>query len=179
MSKIIIGIVVAMVLATTAAAMNYDSMIKPAVKQIFDVGLYHTNVCAYVNDELTGCEHNIWMDLGKNATAQYLGNVPGASGFKLISLGNGTTPAAGDTGLNNEINDCGLANVTGEYEKLGANIANWTIGNQWTSSCDGVTVNTTGLFNGTGGTYFAGSDFTDANLNNGDKLTVNYTIWIT
>ena len=177
--KILLALVVTAVLVT--AVMAGRTVGKPIVSQIFDVGLYHTQVCAYVNGEITGpCVENTWLDVGKNNMREYLGNGPGANPFSQIAIGNGTAPAGGDTSLNSESLDGGLENVTGDYQANGANIANWTIGWQWTSSVT-RTINTTMLFNdsGAGASAFAGASFADANLNNGDKLTVNYTIWVT
>ncbi len=175
--KILLALVVTVVLVT--AVMAGRTMGKPIVSQIFDVGLYHTQVCAYVNDDLTGpCVENTWLNAGKNAMRTYLGDAPGANAFSQIAIGNGTVPVVGDTSLDSESLDGGLTNATGQYQANGANIANWTIGWQWTSTVT-RTINTTMLFNGTGGTAFAGASFADANLNNGDKLTVNYTIWVT
>jgi len=100
-----------------------------------------------------------------------------------MMLGNGTSPSSdgSDTSLANKITECGLTQVTAltwRFSGIAQQHGNVTADYEWTSTCNGVKVNTTGLETAETLKYFAGSNFTDATLNNGDKLNITWTIWI-
>ncbi len=136
------------------------------------------------NIETMDCSHNTITTEGKNHIRKALGNNElGATAFKYLAVGNGTAAAAGDTSLNSEITDCGLARAAGTYT-ADAVAGNWSQQYQWTSTCDNIIVNTTGLFNastaGATDTILADADFSaSVTLQTGDKLNVTYITWVT
>jgi hypothetical protein len=136
---------------------------------------YGTDMKVWVNGEFWDQNSNVITDIGKDHIKQLVGLGISSDAVNRIVLGNGTAPASGDTSHSNEITNCGLAGAAGTYYSEGT--GNWTIGYTWTSTCT-IVVNTTGLYNASGGTYFAGTTFTAASLTNGDQITVNYTKWV-
>jgi len=128
------------------------------------------------------CSHNAITTEGKNHIKVALGdNQVGATAFKYQAVGNGTATAVGDTVLNSEIADCGLARAAGTYVSHGD--GNWSQTYQWTSTCNNLVVNTTGLFNhtaaGAADTILADADFSaSVTLQSGDKLNVTYITWV-
>ena len=141
---------------------------------------YHSNVCVYKNNELVQCDHNLLYDTGKELIKTYLGDTGGASdGVDQISLCNATAgcqaPVAGASETFSLLNSCGMEEATGTYASVGT--GNWTITNQFTSTCNNIVTNSTRLQN-TAGTNFAGNNFTLVTLQNQDALTVVWNIWV-
>jgi len=140
--------------------------------------------------EPTYCNHNLLYNSGANAIRDRLGSA-GAGAMIDIALCNATnltgsrSPAAGDVLKSSTLSSgceliqtCGLANISGTYGVLGSGNGNMSIYNQFTSTCSGLNVNVTKLRNSSG-TNIAGLEFTQASLNNGDKITINWTVYIT
>ena len=101
--------------------------------------------------------------------------VGASSPVKYLALGNGTTVAVGDTTLNSEQTDCGLARATGTYYDLGTGW--WEINTTFTYSCSVARkVNTTANFNASStGTLYAGGTISDVNFaTNGDQLKLRH-----
>jgi len=101
--------------------------------------------------------------------------VGASSPVKYLALGNGTTVAVGDTTLNNEQTDCGLARATGTYYDLGTGW--WEINTTFTYSCSVARkVNTTANFNASStGTLYAGGTISDVNFaTSGDQLKLRH-----
>ena len=122
------------------------------------------------------CGQNTFTTVGTNATWErvFLGSM---NQFDYITVGNGTAPTTGSTTLNGESDSCGLTRVQETPAWEGQ--ANMTISHKWTSTCDGVIVNTTGIFNNSaGGTMLAGKDFADQTMNTDDNLTVSWFGWV-
>jgi hypothetical protein len=137
---------------------------------------YNSDVCVYKNGDLVGCDHNVITNNGKDLVKFSLGRGDRPI-VNHLAIGNTSAPAAGSTSHPGILSVCGMTSADGTYWSEGT--GNWTIGYTWTSSCNSLNVNTTGLYNDTSaGTYFAGTTFTSTTLNNNDQLTVNYTIWI-
>jgi len=171
-------LVVAVLIPVTGVKINEPEGIK-----------YHSSVCKVVTRadgriEDLGCNHNVVNNGGLNFIKECLGN--GGCGtptaFKQMAVANcTTTPAAAHTVLcnaaSNEWITCGLNNATATYVTAGTGAWNETY--QWTSSCDTVYVNATGLYNATtAGTLLASNTFTTVTLMNGDKLNVTWGIWV-
>jgi hypothetical protein len=146
---------------------------------------YHSSVCKVVTRadgtvEDLGCNPNIVTNAGLNHLKEFLGQGnAGSVNASIITVGNGTAPVAGSTTLNNEITDCGFGRRGPTYASIGT--GNWSLTYTWTdASCNGLVVNTTGLFNASsGGTMFAGNSFTSVTLQSSDQLNVTWTIWVT
>lgn len=100
----------------------------------------------------------------------------------FIAVGNGTDVQAGDTVLDKEVQCCGLQRTSGGVTTYGA--GEFSVSNQFTATLGDsqqVVINTTGLnWEGTqgGNTLISGGSFADANLLDGDKLTVTHNITI-
>jgi len=140
--------------------------------------IYHSNVCVYKNGELISCSPNVLTNAGKELIEAYLSQGGTLGAVKYIAVGNGTAPSASSTSLDNEITDCGLARAAGTYSNVGT--GNWSFSYTWTCTCDGVTVNTTGIFNASsGGTMLAGNSFNPSTLYTNDELTVTWRLWVT
>ena len=141
---------------------------------------YHSNVCVYKNDQLIQCDHNLLYDTGKELIETYLGDTGGASDeVDQISLCNATagcqSPVAGASETFNAFTNCGMQEATGTYASVGT--GNWTISNEFTSSCNNIVTNSTRLQN-TAGINFAGNNFTSVTLQNLDKLTITWNVWV-
>lgn len=131
------------------------------------------------------CTHNIITTLGKNWIKEMaMGSGAPGNNWTRIAIGGNSSPlAVGDATLGGIWNSCGLANVTGTMVAIGT--GNWSIQNQWTSSCDNSYVNTTGIYNYTTGAGAASGNLLaeaywspNTNLMNGDKLNVTYYTWV-
>lgn len=137
-------------------------------------------ICAWKNGEPLGCKDNVGTDDGRELIEDYMqgGNFAAVND---IALGNTSTPTTSSTSHPGEITDCGLARASASttYDN---GIGNWTVEYVWNSiTCDGVLVNTTGVYNQTsGGTYVCGGALaTGATVSTPDTLTLNYTLAIT
>jgi len=142
---------------------------------------YQGQVCVYKNGELVDCSHNLLYDNGKNITRDILG-VGSNAPILNISLCNATAgcavPAAAGSEAFNTYTNCGLTSVQGTYATLQNAPGNWSVARTFTSTCDGITTNSTRLANVTGG-IFAGNTFTLVTLQNTDQLTINWTLMVT
>ncbi len=132
-----------------------------------------------------GCQKNLLFDTGKNLTRQYLFDVGGGTDeIDQIHLCNastgggdcGTVTAAGAEGWL-EYAAGGLTAATATYTNL-SEAGNCSLYNEFTATENNMIVNATRLSN-TAGQNFSGANFTAVTLNSGDKLTINWTIWVT
>lgn len=131
-------------------------------------------VTVYKNGELVYEGPNVLTNVGANLIRSYLTGDAGPA-ISLIAVGNGSAPVAGSTSLDNEIPDCGLSNATGTLATQGT--GNWSYMYTWTSSCDNEVVNTSAMFNGTGGTMAWGDAFSQATtLASSDTLQVTWNV---
>jgi len=137
-------------------------------------------VRVYKNSELVGQNHNLITNIGKDMIKLATGNPTSiVTNATVQVLGNTSAPAVGDTTLSGIISNCGLTGKPGSYSSNGASNGNWTLSSTWTSTCNNLVVNTTGLYNmTTSGNLFAGTSFTSTTLQSGDVITVNYTVWV-
>jgi len=139
---------------------------------------------------------------GENCMAKMLfgtlgGDEPGTvvcigiinAGWNFIGLGETggpTTPFVdGDTGLRDPADEAGLsANIAGTItwtNSTGGSFQTTLISAQFTNTGATEVVNEAGLFNGTAGgntSMFAGNNFANVTLNNGDDITINWTFEI-
>lgn len=142
---------------------------------------YHSAVCPYVTRadgtrEDLGCVHNVVTNGGKDMIREDLA-AGGSNKPTNLSLGNGTAIAAASTTIDREWLDCGMVQKAATYGINSGN-GNWSLWATWTSTCDGVIVNNTALYNATTPKVFAGAGFTSTTLQTNDQITVNYTISI-
>ncbi len=111
------------------------------------------------------------------------------AGWNFIGLGEtGTASFAfvdGDTGLRDPADEAGLsANIAGTItwtNSTGGSFQTTLISAQFTNTGATEVVNEAGLFNGTAGantSMFAGNNFSNVTLNNGDDITINWTFEI-
>jgi hypothetical protein len=137
---------------------------------------YNANVCIYKNGELVECTHNLITNAGKEMIENDLKNSATVT-VNQIAIANNTVPQSpSDTALQGEWTTCGLSKATAGIIDNG--IGNWSLTYQWTSTCDNSIVNATGIYDSVSNTLFAETTFTTVTLQNGDKLNVTYTIWV-
>jgi len=144
---------------------------------------YNSMVCISKNDEVLQCSPNVLYNDGKDIVRDMLLGSGGATNnVTNMSLCNASVgsagcekPVAAATETFTYYDACGLTEAPGTTGAL-AN-GNYSVWHQWTSSCDGRLVNATRL--GNWSDNFAGLNFSLVTLDNGDKLTVNWTIYIT
>lgn len=118
--------------------------------------------------------------IGKNWIEDQMGDSPSTDPAKWVSVSlDGGAPAAGWTEIPAEIVADGLSRAAGTYASTGDGV--WTIIYQFTASDTHVDVQLTGLqWADAGDGNLLGADtFTPVTLNNGDKLTVTWTITVT
>lgn len=167
-----------------------------------------------------GCSKNLFMHSGMNYTANQLsGSLTGATNSSLGTSTGGIVnviaigvrqnkqqlAGAGCEGAVNATElflcgehntSCGLGRAAGDAVRVNVSTApsagNWTITREFTSTCNGVDVNVTGLFNSTTNdtsvrentttinryVFFAQNTFTTATLQNNDKINVTWFIWV-
>ncbi len=122
----------------------------------------------FIRDKISGANatnHNVAGDAGKN--------------LSFIALGNGSEPSSGDTQLPSEITQggTGLTRTNGGITTYGG--GNFSVDHQFTADADVGTVNTTGLnWNSSGSSLVSGGSFSDANILDGDQITVTHNISI-
>ena len=151
-------------------------------------GLKYTGyVCVYKNDQLVECKHNLITSWGKDAIENVMANGVFLN-ITNISIANSTAvggQVVADTILQGQYNAstspaCGMAPTTNVLY-WSAGIGAWNISYQWTSACDLVTVNATGLSNGTNGAanqLFAETTFTSVTLQTNDRLNVTWGLQV-
>lgn len=141
---------------------------------------YGSMVCVYHNNEEVYCSPNTLTDTGKNLTASRLtGEV--ADAMNYIAVGNGTPVNSSTVFLEDEIAECGLTR-TQDSSAVNIGDGNWSYSVQFTSTCNGILVNTTVLYNNTAGgdTAFAGDTFgSDVTLQSNDQLNVTWYVFVT
>ena len=121
--------------------------------------------------------HNLITTAGKDFIAAQIGSTsPGANGANYIALTNtAITPAAGDTTLSGEITTNGLARAQGTYAHT-AGQNTFTVSKTFTATAT-QSAQAAGLFTASSaGTMMAENTFTSVTLNNGDQLTLTWTI---
>jgi hypothetical protein len=140
--------------------------------------LKYTGVaCIYKNDQLIGCYHNLITNRGKDLIKLDMMGQAEVTLDQLALANNTVAQSATDTNLQGEWTTCGLARATGTLTSIG--IGNWSINYVWTSTCDNVIVNATGIYNTTApGNLFAETTFPTTTLMNGDKINVTYYTWV-
>lgn len=143
---------------------------------VSDSVTFKGQVCWAVNGERIGCKENTITDVLKNDLKE-MGDTGVYLEYNHIALGNTTAPAAGDTSHPGLITECGLDSTDGTYVDEGT--GNWTLYHTWTSTCNNIVVNTTGVYNDTSsGHYGGGTTITSATLQSSDQLQVNFSRWV-
>lgn len=148
---------------------------------------YHSNICKTViradgTIEPTECSSNVLYNTGKEVIESYIGaGGGGGDAVDWIELGNAS--ASTGTPQADKSEDytaygavCGLDKVAGTYNSLTSN-GNWTIHNEFTSTCDGVNTSMVRFVNADGDD-FSGNEFSLVTLQTDDKLLINGTFWI-
>jgi len=111
------------------------------------------------------------------------------AGWNFIGLGETGGPSSafvdGDTGLRDPADSAGLnTNTQGTItwtNSTGGSFQTTLISVQFTNTGATEVVNEAGMFNGTAGantSMFAGNNFANVTLNNGDDITINWTFEI-
>lgn len=146
---------------------------------------YGSAVCNHVTRadgtvEELGCSHNTVTDLGLDGIQDYL-MTGGGTAFDYIALCNASivcnASAAGSVTLDSEVAGCGMDRAQGTTAELGT--GNWSVYKEFTSTCNGFITNKTGLFNDSADDrLLAENTFTLVTLQNNDKLTINWTIFV-
>lgn len=153
-----------------------------------------TGYCMHINvyvqragsDEIITIKDGVALDnagvlttIGLNWIEDQMGDSPSTDPAKWVSLSLDVgSPAAGWTQIPTEIAAGGLTRAAGTYTSTGDGV--WTIDYQWTASTTHTDVQLTGLqYAVSGDNNLLGADtFTPVTLNNGDKLTVTWTITV-
>lgn len=121
------------------------------------------------------------FDLRTNAGADWQAQVMATTGAQpaacnYIALSNdATAPAATDTALTGEITTGGLARAQGTFSHT-AGTTSYTVSKTFTATAT-VSAQKAGMFNAaTGGTMCFENTFSAVTLNNGDTLTITWTV---
>lgn len=136
--------------------------------------------------------HSVFDPLTTIGSSRIRGALNGSTNLNAsnITLANCTaTFALTDTRLcggtaGNEYNDtnCGMGPSSGEavMTPFPGTLGAWNLTKQWTSTCDSVIVNATGLYNYTGANnnLIAEVNFTSVTLQTNDKLNVTWGIQV-
>lgn len=129
-------------------------------------------------------EHNILTNQGQNWIRSKISasDDVGAESdeAEFISVGNKSAPAAGDTILPGEIQNFQLSRTQGSTTTFGD--GEFQVQNTFTANLgesQQLIVNTTGLnYQSSGNTLVSGGEFPNANLLDGDQLTVTHNVTI-
>ncbi|MCD6572260.1 MAG: hypothetical protein J7K62_03210 [Thermoplasmata archaeon] len=179
MKRKILIILIALVVFSFPIIISVDNL-GSSGNQITSPINYKATVCVRIlradgTIDNVGCSSNVITESGLNHIKYLLGTGISSDAVKYIALGNGTAPTSTSTSLNNEITNCGLTRAEGTYTSNG--VGNWNISKTWTSTCDGVPINTTALFNASsGGTIFAGHNFGTRIVYSNDQIQINWNI---
>jgi hypothetical protein len=144
---------------------------------------YGSMVCVYHNNEEVYCSPNTLTDIGKNLTRDRLTGGEAAA-MNYIAVGNGTPVNASTVFLENDIDECGLERTQDTSAVDLDDNGNWSYSVMFTSTCNGIKVNTTVLYNNSAAsqenTSFAGDTFGSAvTLQSSDQLNVTWYVFVT
>jgi len=141
---------------------------------------YKATVCIYKNGELIECKTNTLTDIGKEFIEDQLLNPQIENKTQYIALSNVTADcSASATKLANEFTYGGLAKA--ECTVTDTGIGSWNCSHEFTSTDYMQAVQVASLnWNATAqqDDMFSCATFTSTNLENGDKLTITWTISI-
>jgi len=158
--------------------------VNPTNSQVLE---YNSMVCTEVTRtdgtiEPNGCSSNLLFNSGKEAIEDYLADgLGGGDAFDWIELADSalaTEAPQADGGEDYTAHGAdGLVKVAGT---VGSNApsGNWSVWNEFTSTAANQLTNVSHLINDDDD-ELAGNSFTEVTLQNGDKLLVNWTIWVT
>lgn len=169
-----------LVLVAGIAVSNYQpNNAIPGQSANEQIGPIHiSGPCKIVSDDKGNvlsnvCQHNLLTTVGVNSFKAAAGQGASIKWTKL-SIGNSTTTQAiGDTALGGEFASCGLDPQEGTYVTCGNGC--WNVTYTWTSTCDNVWVNATGVYNSTGSNQL----IAETAFATGDTLQTNYKYNIT
>lgn len=122
-------------------------------------------------------EKNLVPSVGKAGIASRIGGSGSEAAATYIAVGTGATaPAAGDTALQTEITDSGLARAAATMSRVTTTVANDTSQADKTFSVTGTkAVTEAGLLNAAAaGVLFGRQTFSAINVVNGDSLQITY-----
>jgi hypothetical protein len=122
---------------------------------------------------------NLIVSAGKAGMASRLNGSGGEAAFTYLAVGTGTTsPAAGNTALEAEIVDSGLARVNATASRVTTSVANDTARLTTTFTVTGTkAVTEAGILNASSsGTLLCRQVFSAVNVINGDSLQLTYSV---
>ena len=123
--------------------------------------------------------HNLITTTGKAALASRINGSGAEAAFTYLAVGVGTTAAAiGDTTLETEITDSGLARVNATASRVTTSVTNDTAQLLNTFTVTGTkAVTEAGILNAASvGVLLCRQVFTAVNVNNGDSLQLTYKV---
>lgn len=186
MKKKNIAIPIVMLVVLSSLALLNASMMSMSTESIESGIKYHSEVFVSVNGNLIDRSSNLFSNKGKNATKTALTSGKATTAFTVIAVGNNTdtveTGQANATNLSAEVTGSGLTRVGGtlRYNNTeGVYVVEHTFTVSGTTGT--IRINATGLFNSTEdatAVYFAGNNFTNADLTNNDQLNITWVIAI-
>ncbi|MFH0890311.1 MAG: hypothetical protein V1836_04215 [Candidatus Aenigmatarchaeota archaeon] len=139
-------------------------------------------VCVYVNGKELQCHHNLFTNMGKNIVKDLLISADGLANVTYLGISNTTVTQAAsgtDVVLQGEYASCGFARTSALYNTNTISVGNWTVMKEFTSTCDNMPINGTGLYNSSAGSFlFAENTFTTATLQTNDKINITWFIWV-
>ena len=139
---------------------------------------YHGSVVISVNDEVVDSGSNVLYNTGAEAIEVSLGT-GSADAFDWIELGDADlaaeTPDAAKTEAYTAHDADGLSVAEGTVASNGN--GNWSIWKTFESTAASQDMNVTRLQNAAG-VDLAGKAFTHVTLEDGDAVTINWTIWV-
>lgn len=122
---------------------------------------------------------NLIVSAGKAGMASRLNGSGGEAAFTYLAVGTGTTsPAAGNTTLETEIVDSGLARVNATASRVTTSVTNDTARLTTTFSVSGTkAVTEAGILNAaSSGTLLCRQTFSAVNVVSGDSLQLTYSV---
>lgn len=133
--------------------------------------------------QFLGKTHNVFTDEGKNYTKRQLGSEANVLSYVAddVAVGNTSVPTATSGSLPGELTSCGFSRANGTYGNEGT--GKWNVTHVFTSTCDNVPVNTSGLYCSEAGAsydFFVGAELPNpATLYNGDNLKIIWKLNVT
>ena len=184
-----IGVLLAVALFATYIAGFYSSVYYRNANLHLDVGTYSVHIQVWVEradgtvelikDGVALNNDGVLTNIGKDWIENQLGDTPSTDPAKWISLStDSSTPDASWTQIPNELTSDGLSRAAGTYSSTGT--GQWKIEHQFTATGTVSNVQLTGLHWASSGdnNLLSADTFTPVTLNDGDKLTITWTITV-
>lgn len=115
--------------------------------------------------------------VGKNAVAEKIGGLGSVSDFTYLALGyGGDTALVGDTALQTEATDSGLARAAASVSTDAANVLQLV--QTWTATATKTLRECGVLNNASSGVLLAHSDFNSISVDSSDSIQITYKITV-